>query len=188
VTMNEVPNSQLPEVPRAPERESNVNTANLLGGEGRDLFNGDPPVLPVLVLGDSIPNQHASCQPAIMNEVPNVPLSDIPRALEEGVNARVANFFVNDESNSIHGDSCVPPVLVMDAPIPSQHTICQTNDGSDESNPKSLKKRGGAKKKRTKEDPNKSGEESPSSLSVSLSNSDDPKEEFNPFSGSTYFR
>jgi len=82
VTMNEVPNSLLQEVPRAPERESNVNAAKILGSDGRDSLNGDPPVPPVLVLGDLIPSQYAICQPATMNEVPNVPPSEIPRALE----------------------------------------------------------------------------------------------------------
>jgi hypothetical protein len=54
---------------------------------------------------------------------------------------------------------------------------------------KSPKKRGGAKKKRTKKGTNnESGDESPSSSSVSLSDSNDPEEEFDPFSGSAYFR
>ena len=123
-----------------------------------------------------------------MNEVPNSLLPEVPRALEEAVNAKVANFFANNESNSIHEDPCVPPVLVMDTPIPSQHTNCQTNDGSDESDVKSPKKRGGAKKKRTMTDPNEPEDESPLSSSVSSSDSNDLEEEFDPFSGSTYFR
>ena len=89
------------------------------------------------------------------------------------------------KANLINEDPCVPPVLVMDTPIPRQHTNCQTNDGS---NAKSPKKRGGARKKSTKKDPNEPEDESPLSSSVSSSDSDDPEEEFDPFSGSTYFR
>jgi len=96
--MNEVPNLLLPEVPRAPERELNVNAAEFPGNDGRDSFNRDPPVPPVLILGDSTPSQQAICQPATMNEVPNVPPSEIPRALEEEVNAKVANFFASNQS------------------------------------------------------------------------------------------
>ena len=70
----------------------NVNTAKFLGSDGRNSFNGDPPVPPVLVLGDLIPSQHTICQPATINEVPNVPSSEIPRALKEELNAKVAKF------------------------------------------------------------------------------------------------
>ena len=84
------------------------------------------------------------------------------------MNAEFANFLANYESTSINEDPCVPPALVMDTRIPSQHTNCQTNDGTDECDAKSPKKREGAKKKRKKKNPNEPGDESPSSSSISL--------------------
>ena len=96
------PNSRLPEVLRALERELNVNMAKFRESDGGSLFNRDPPVPPVMVQRDLIPSQRAICQLATMYEVPNVPLTEIPEALEEQVNAKLAKCFANNESNAIN--------------------------------------------------------------------------------------
>ena len=100
-----MPSSQLPEVPEAQEREWNVNTAKFLAICGRNSFRGDPPVPEMLLLGDLIPSQHVIiCQMVTMKEMPNAPLTEIPRALDEEVSVKVVNSFpmMRNQSNRYH--------------------------------------------------------------------------------------